>query len=551
MSNMPEAHDNTWTISPSFDPSKERISLEWLISQPKFLKPLWDDFSVPQQVFVKAFYGMPLTTEAEHRAWAILNDSCEVDELGFVTRWVRIPYEPKEYSTLAGKIGRRAGKSMMSSFILLYEILFGGHLAHAMPGMPVIVPYVAQDLATAKNNMKYVSILAQKNPRLAKEIITDSRDSIVFRNGITVEPSPPTIKSGRGISVPILVMDEVAFWYKTADNANPDYEVLNSFANAQAQFPHGKILMISTPYTEEGLLWEHCRAGTDGQFLLPEDRGQYQDCLVLSASTASMENPKISRKALERIYARDPEIFVRESLAKFVSSQSNFIPGALVDACTDKGIKHRRRFDVERTGLRPNYVAVMDPAFRGDDFAFSIGHMDERGFVIQDFLQVWSPDKKLGIHLKPDVILGQISQFLKEWGINVVYSDQFHMDSLQSMAMQMGFSIMQQTFSSKSKALIYDSLNKLLQTKRIKLLDVPEIRQQLSQLNKKRTALGQVQIAAPPGKKDDIATVCALLAHVSLMNYPTVSVTRKEPSLFQQLVAKHKKRTEEATWDGW
>jgi len=117
--------------------------------------------------------------------------------------------------------------------------------------------------------------------------------------------------------------------------------------------------------------------------------------------------------------------------------------------------------------------------------------------------------------------------------------------------MQMGFSIAQYAFNSKSKALIYDSLNKLLQTKRIKLLDVPEIRQQLSQLNKKRTALGQVQIAAPPGKKDDIATVCALLAHVSLMNYPTVNVTRKEPSLFQQLVAKHKKRTEEAAWDGW
>jgi hypothetical protein len=440
---------------------------------------------------------------------------------------------------------------MISSFILLYEILFGGHLAHAMPGMPVIVPYVAQDLATAKNNMKYVSILAQKNPRLAKEIITDTRDSITFRNGITVEPSPPTIKSGRGISVPILVMDEVAFWYKTADNANPDYEVLNSFANAQAQFPHGKILMISTPYTEEGLLWEHCRAGTDGQFLLPEDRGQYKDCLVLSASTASMENPKISRKALERIYARDPEIFVRESLAKFVSSQSNFIPGALVDSCTDKNIKVRRRHEVERSGLRPNYVAVMDPAFRNDDFAFSIGHMDEKGFVIQDFLQVWSPDKKANIQLKPDVILVQVGQFLKEWGLNIVYSDQHHMDSLQSMAMQMGFSIVQHTFSSKSKAAIYDSLNKLLQTRRIKLLDVPEIRQQLSQLNKKRTALGQVQIAAPPGRKDDIATVCAMLAHVSLMNYPTVSVKKAEPSLFQQLVAQNKKKTEELRWDGW
>lgn len=528
----------------------ERIPLAELIHPKGILWPIWKDFSIPQQVMVKAYYGMPLTTEAEHKAWAVFNESCVVDDLGFVADWTPVPYVMRERKILVGLLGRRGGKSLIMSFILLYEILFGGHLAHAMAGQPVIVPYVAQDLATAKNNMRYVSLLAQKVPKVYKEIISDTRDKIEFKNGISILPEPPTIKTGRGISIPVLVMDEVAFWYKMAENANPDYEVLNALEQAQTQFPDAKILIISTPYTEEGLLWEFSLAGTDGVKAAKDDQSKYDNMLVITASTASMENPAVNkhgRKTLTGIQKRNPEIFVRESLAKFVASESNFIPGHMVDACTSRGVKSRTRNEIEKAGLMPQYVAVMDPAFRHDDFAFTIGHLDAQGNVIQDFLHVWSPDKKNG--LKPDVILGQIGQWLQQWNIPVIYSDQYHLDSLQHIALSHNFSIIMEQFTSSSKAKIYGSLTQMMKSKRIQFLDIPEIRQQLTQLNQKRTALGNVQIGAPPNKKDDIATVVALLAHVALKYQPQVIVRPKAPTLYQQLVSKNKQKQLEAGWE--
>lgn len=537
---------------PKQDMKRERIPLSVLIRDERFLKPLWDELSVPQQVLVKAFYGLPLETQDERDAWAVLNGLCEFDALGYPTTILDCPYEPKEYHTLVGLLGRRAGKSYVMCFIILYEILFGGHFAHVDDGIPVIVVYVAQDLATAKTNMRYIRVLAQKNPRLAREIVGDHTDRIEFKNGIIVQPEPPTIKTGRGIAVPVLIMDEVAFWYKTSDNANPDYEVLNALAFSQTQFSHPKILMISTPYTEEGLLWEYWRAGTDGQFLASDDpqRAEYKDALVLTAPTAAMKNPKIkTRDTLARLQASDPQVFIRESLAKFVSSESNFIQGSVIDAVTDKGVKSRSKAEIERgSRIDPTYVAVMDPAFRNDSFAFTIGHTDAKGVVIQDFLQVWSPDKKAGLKLDPNIVMAQVGQFLHQWQIPVVYSDQFHMDTLQYIARQHNFAISEVTFSSKSKAKIYNSLEKALHAKRVRFLDIPEIRQQLSQLNKKNTALGTVQIAAPPGKKDDVATVCALLVHMAQQHMPTILVEKKEPTLFERLSGQIQRKNKEDRW---
>lgn len=508
---------------------------------------------MPQQVLVKAFYGLELTTDAELDAWAVLNGSCVYDDLGYVTEIVRIPYKPQEYRTLVGLLGRRAGKSYIMCFILLYEILFGGHFQDAEKGVPIVVVYVAQDLYTAKQNMRYIRVLAQKNPRLAKEIVGDHADKVEFKNGIVIIPEPPTIKTGRGVAIPVLVMDEIAFWYNTTDSANPDYEVLNALKFAQLQFSHPKLLMISTPYTEEGLLWQYWRAGTNGENLPKDDpkKGQYKNALVVNSSTAGMQNPVIkTRETLEQLQASDPQVFIRESMARFVASESNFIQGSLIDECTDRGVKRRFKVDIEKNArFEPSYVAVMDPAFRNDDFAFSIGHMDGRGYVIQDFLHVWTPEKKGAGNLQPDVVMAQVGQFLKEWQIPVVYSDQYQLDSLQQLARQHGFSIVETQFNARSKAKIYGSLEKMLHSKRIRFLDVPEIRQQLSQLNKKNTALGSVQIAAPPGKKDDIATVCALLAHITMQYHPTILAEKKEPSLYEHLVNQHKRNTKERAWD--
>lgn len=536
-----------------------RIPLEFAIQEKTLLGKLWAEFSAPQRTLVKAAYGLPLEGEDEQKAWAIFNGACVYDELGFVTDWSPVGYSPQEYDTIVGLIGRRAGKSHLTCFMTLYEILFGGHTDYVNPGQEIIVPYVCLDLPTAKANMKAIYNLAQKNSKLAKEIVQDNKDFIRFKNGITVQAEPPSIKTGRGMAIPIVIMDEVGFWYKTSENANPDYEVQRALSHSRSQFPHGKEFIISTPYTEEGLLYDYARAGTKGQFLTTEDedRASFASTLVVRASTAAFENPYMvrldpahkGRKQFQKIYNRDePAVFTRESLAQFVASESNFVPGEAVDQVIDKGVKVRRPADIEKDGLNPSYVAVMDPAFRHDDFAFGIFHRNGRGEIVQDFVHTWTPDSKRKVKLDSLVILSQIKQWLNEYRIPVVYSDQYQLESLQQISQHLGFSIVGVDFTGRSKAVLYGSLENLIRNKRIRLLDVPEQRQQLVLLHKKLTPLGNIQIGAPPGKKDDIASILALGAFKALQHWPSVMEQKKNETMFEQLTRQIKKKGKPERW---
>jgi hypothetical protein len=533
--------------------AKERIPLAWAIQQPNLLKPLWDQFSVPQKVLIKAAYGLPLETQEELNIWSMFQGSGEIDELGYPTSFGSVEYEPFEYSTIVGLIGRRAGKSFLTCFMVLYECLFGGHLAHVKPDQDIIVPYVCYDLATAKANMRYISILANEVPSLKGQIVTDNRDKIEFANGIVVQPEPPTIKTGRGIAVPVVVMDEVGFWYKTADNANPDVEVARALRNAQTQFAFPKQFIISTPYTEEGMLWMYAKAGTKGRSMPLDDRKKFKNVLVVRGSTAMMENPEIAkfgREKMQQLYNEDdPNIFQRESLALFVASESNFIPGTTVDQVTDHGVKVRRPSDVNKEGFSASFVAVMDPAFRYDDFVFGIFHRDSKGHIVQDLVQVWTPDRKLRVPLNPAIIMNEIAQLCKEYNIPVVYSDQHQLESLKEIALQYGLSIIGEDFTGSSKVKIYGSLEQMLRTRRIHLLDIPEQRQQLTQLNKRLTALQNVQISAPPGKHDDIATVVALGTHKALQFFPSVSYQKREESVYDYNVRVFREKARGETWD--
>jgi len=523
-----------------------------VITDNQLMQPLWKLLSLPQQVALKSFYGLPLPSEAEQRLWAILQGSCRMDALGYPIDVTPIPYVPREYDVLVGILGRRSGKSShITAFAVLYEVLFGGHMAHVMPGQDVVVPYIAQDLATAKANMIAIALMAQRVPLLAKQLITATRDKIELRNGLTILPEPPAIKTGRGFAMPIIIGDEVGFWYRTAEAVNPDYEVQRAVSYAQLQFPRAKQFLISTPYTEEGLLWDYHRAGTGGQKLAPEDRAEYADTLVLQASTASMDNPRITRRRLEKLQRDDAEAFIRESLATFVSSLSGFLSADSVHAaCAGHGTE-RTRAQNELEGWKPTYVAAMDPAFRHDTFAFTICHMDAEGCVVQDLLRTWTPESKLKQRLDPAAIMTEIGKMVQHWGISLVYSDQYQLEALQQLAIQHHFTIVGRDFTGQSKAKMYGSLLHLLRTQKLRLLDVPVIITQLTQLQKKLNPMGHVQIAAPSGRHDDVASVIALATSMAVMQAPARIITPKIPTLFDEGLAciKRRRLESEVAWN--
>jgi len=513
----------------------ERIPFDIAISDPKLLKTHFDTLSKPQQVVLKTFNGLPLNDE-EIKFWSILQGSCTYDELGYVTSWTPVAYKPQKYDELVAILGRRSGKTdRITATQMAYEALLGGHMAYVEPGQDVQILFIAQDIEMAASHLNFIYNAINSSPLLKREVVKFNADAIILKNGMKIVPAPPTITSSRGMAVPGWCGDEVGFWYTDAKSANPDFEVERAVEYAMSQFPDSFKFITSTPYTKEGMLWEAHQAGTNGALLVdPEDRVEYEGVLVVHASTAAMENPRINRKRLVKLQKKDPDAFIRESLARFVDSISGFINPALLrfaiarDA-EGRGIKEREK--LPRPGHpndpTPVYVAAMDPAFRHDKFAFTIMHHSLEEGIVQDYFQEWTPTPDAP--LNPNDILTQIKLVLDRFGINVIYSDQYQLESLQQLASNLGFTIFGVDFTAASKAKIYGSFATLINTRRLRLLDNDSVYDQFVALEKRRTPNGTIQISAPPGKYDDAAAAVSLCTHQCVWLLPQQAAPAPKP----------------------
>lgn len=509
----------------------ERVPFELAIKGEKLLKPRWEQLTKPQQVILKAFYGLPLGEE-ELIWWSVLQGGATYDTLGYVTSVTAVPYIPKEYSKLVAVLGRRSGKTdMVVSTAAAYEITLGGHKQFVRSGQEFKCLFFAQSKGDAEKNMNFIKLALEESELLKTEIKEAIATEIRLKNGLIVEPVPVGKAVGRGHAVPVVIMDEAAFWYTDPNAANPDFEVLRSVSYSQLQFPNSKIFIPSTPWAEQGILWEAFKAGTEGRKLQCdsckkkqnficehplEQRSKHTNMLMVHASTAAMGSLEavfrgdkaLARKRLVEIHRDDPEAFPRESLAQFIKSVSGWLNGKKIEQAIDIGV-YQRAVDKNK-GI--TYVACIDPAFRKDSFALTIGHHDAKLGIIQDFIRYWEPQP--GEPLKPGMVLDEIKAHLDAYGISTVYSDQYQLESLQQLALDRDFTINGYDFTGSSKSKICGSFKVVVDNDRIRLLEHELQKQQLEKLQRQVLQSGHIRIAAPPGQHDDLAMVLILMARI-------------------------------------
>jgi hypothetical protein len=508
----------------------ERVPFSIAIAAPELLKPRFDTLSQPQQVILKAFYGLPLN-ESELLTWSMLQGGATFDDLGYVTGIQLVPYLPQEYNRLIAVLGRRSGKTdMIVGTAAAYEMTLGGHREYVRAGQKYKLLFFAQSKQDAQTNMQFIRMALEESPRLSKEIEEAIATEIRMKDGMVVEPVPVGKAIGRGHAVPVVIMDEAAFWYTDENAANPDFEVMRAVSYSQLQFMNPKMFIPSTPWVEKGILWTGFQAGTNGRKLKCEQckrdkavlcehnmeaRERYTGTLVVHAPTASMESldkvlrdkAKAKRRLIE-IRRDDPEAYPRESLALFIKSASGWLNKDNIAKAIDLGTYSRSR----KPGI--SYVATIDPAFRKDSFALTIGHYDLKLGLVQDFIRYWTPE--VGRPLQPGPILDEIKVHLTSYGLSMVTSDQYQLEALQQLAMDRGFVINGLDFTGSSKAKITGSFKVLLDQFRVQLLDHDEQKSQLEQLQRQVLQSGAVRIAAPPGKHDDLAMVLMLMAKMVL-----------------------------------
>lgn len=515
-----------------------RIPFAEAIAERRLLGMWWRELSFQQRVALKAVYGCELSKDvvsddgwSELDIWAQLQENCEYDELGFLTKVHETPYVPQEYPEAWLVVGVRGGKTdRFAATITAYEATCGGHEAFVRgKGRPVVCFDVAQDLRMARYSLHSIKAIIESMPwaMSAGWITNVTADRIDLKNNVTIATTPPTVKSIRGYDSPVGVGDECGVWWSDLDSANPDIEIFRQLSSRQAQFEFPKLVGISSPWSKVGLLYQRWQAGTNGTKLVcdrckdvrrencPECeriRMPHKGRLILHSTSAGLGNPLIRRPWLQAQLNADPANFRREYLAEFQDSLSGFLPSELVDRAVDRGT-------LERPPAERNvYIAAMDPAFRQDTFAFTIVHMDPQKGVVQDVVRQWKP--MVGMSLNPAEILPEIGRLLKQYRTFSVYSDQFQFEALLQLAYQHGFSIEGVDFTATSKADIYGNLKSLVAQGRIRLLDDADTVRELKQLEMQLTAGGGVRIAAPRQAHDDLATVVALAAQKAIWMFP-------------------------------
>jgi hypothetical protein len=520
-----------------------RVPFEEAIAEPLLLKRAWLKLSHPQQSALRIFYGLPLDEEGL-RDYSMFLGRATHDPLGYVTKVdPATDYLPTEYDDAVAIFGRRSAKtSNFLSFILVYESLLGGHTQFASTKQEVVNFVVAQKLDVAQAILRdFVEPLIASSPLLEKEITRHNTEGIRLKNGIRIAPAPPTVKAFRYYAIPVACIDEAAFFYKDAESANPDYEVIRAVEPAQGQFPNRKIVVASTIYTKQGIVWEAKEAGHLGSKLPDDDerKPKFKHTLVLMAPTPAMANPLLERKWFERQQRKDPDAYDREILNKASETIAGMFGEDLLRQCLVESPVRREceRWNPDTKHCEPIhfYIAALDPAFRGDDFAFTIGHYEkDKGFV-QDLLKAWSPREG---RLDPSIILDEIKLDLDHYHVEAVYSDQYQLESLQQLALDRGFSIIGQDFTANSKSKMFGSFLQLMRNGRIHLLRNMEQFQQFLWTQRTVGHGGYIRVSAPVGKHDDYVMVTVLCCNMAIRfeGGDTQPIHRIEKTPFEQIM---------------
>ena len=481
-----------------------------------------DGLSVAQTTMLKTIYGCKLN-ETERKLYSAQQGFASYDSLGYITEVEGKWNKPKKYKEAWVIAGRRSGKSdALAATIVAYEGCFGGHEQYLRKGQKAYIYQIAQDMRMAAYSLHFI-YATLKTSRAMMEMVDGEpiANEIRLKNDIVIKVLPPTLKSVRGFACPVAVLDEVGVWYQESDSANPDYEIYRAIKPAQIQFPNKLLVGISSPYNKQGLLWTNYEAGTEGINLPDERKKEFKNVIVIHAPTAAVGNPLVTRESLEEDRDSDPKAFERECLAVFQDSLSGFLSSTQLNKAILSGVKELE-YNSSFT-----YVAAIDPAFRRDAFAFTIFHLDNEGRVVQDVIRRFK-NNKLDEQLNPDSILSELAPILKSFNIVTLYSDQYHLESLQQLAFKYGLIIEGVPFKASNKAQIFGSLQQLLNQGRLRLLDNSECLKELRQLERRLTQGGVVQISAPAGAHDDLAACSAICAYKCLWLVPSPVDERPE-----------------------
>ena len=437
--------------------------------------------SPAQETLLRSIYGLPLTAE-------------QLDIFKLCTGRTTYPAHPfAEVTVIAGA---RSGKdSRIAAPIVCFEAIFGGHDKRLAKGEQGVIPLVAQDREATRVAFSYVKNYLTNSVHLATMIDGDILTTeLNLTNGIRIACFPSSQRSLRSWSIPVAVLDELAF-FRSEGGANSDAEIQSSIRRGMINFGSGtRIVKISTPFLKDGILYDDFERAFGKDDL---------DLLVWKATTELM-NPSIKKDRLDRERRLDPSRYAREYLAEFADDSQAFLPLEWISAATVPG-----RFELPPVPGRV-YAAGCDPSGGGGDaFTFSISHPEtvpETGslLIVQDLLRGQARTKSQTVDLE-QVVKGY-ADLCHAYGIPEIVGDRYSAGWVKQAFERYGIKFI----DAPDKGILYTAVEPLFAQGAIQILDHPVQARELQILERRARAGGKALIDHPRGSHDDYANALAI-----------------------------------------
>jgi hypothetical protein len=322
-------------------------------------------------------------------------------------------------------------------------------------------------------------------------------------NGVTIACFPCTLRSLRGWSIPVGVMDELAF-YRLEGQADSDVEVQASIRRGMIAFPTTRLLKISTPYMKGGVLYDDFKRGF----------GQDDPDLLVWRASSLLMNPSLRVERLDRERRLDPTRFTREYEAEFAEDLEAFLPSAWVENAIQTG----RHELPPQSGVR--YVAAVDASGGGPDaFTLAIVRAEGSGAsrrIVQDVMRAWAKPRDGQTDLEGAV--QQIAAILRGYGVSTVYGDRYARGWVREAFKRHGLRYDDATVRKDSEAVYLDKSAAYLECEplfsqgAIEILDHPTLARELRNLERRPQVGGKDRVDHPHGQHDDYANALALAA---------------------------------------
>ena len=384
--------------------------------------------------------------------------------------------------------GRRAGGTLTMAIKAAYVALAHGPAINAKlaPGERASIPLLGAVKIQAKKGHQYLSGIFQTIELFQEYLQGITAETILLNNNIDFEIRVNDYKSIRGITSPLAIIDEIAF-FDQQNSANPDTEVLNAIRPSLASM-NGQMWVTSSPYGRNGELFFNYKKhyGPEGDPLITFIKG-----------STRFFNPSIDQKIVDRAIARDPCAARTEWLGEFRDDVEAFINRELIESLV---VPDRIRLPYDRN---VSYQAFVDPSGGGQDgFCLCIAHMERGEKIVVDLL-----DEIQGGN--PELAVARHAATILSFGMIECVGDKYGGFVFENLFRKYGITY---RFSEYSKTELYSGALPLMNSGRVKLLDHAKLIDQFCGLERRvprgsnKESIDHKQIQ---GCHDDCANSCA------------------------------------------